>query len=141
MTLKAQGKRFSSFNLSGVNPVLGELIVVSRDTLARRRGTLVRFLRGVGKAMDSVLDDKDLDRTLGRLRGVDIPILADREAAKATLRQVSQAWTAAGRDNLLRSVPAQWTTNVRRLESTGVLKARVDPSRIYTNAVLQEARG
>ena len=48
---------------------------------------------------------------------------------------------AKGRDNLLRNVPEMWTSAVDALADAGMIKTKVDPKTLYTNALLDKALG
>jgi ABC-type nitrate/sulfonate/bicarbonate transport system substrate-binding protein len=144
VTLRQRGTPLEAFNLSGVNPIFGAVWVVHRDTLTKRRDDLVRFMRALAKGFDAFVDDRKLDQAVDAIKNVDIPLLKDRALAKATMREIADAWLAAGRDNLLRHVPDLWSRELARLVDAGIIKPTngpADATRIYTNAILDAATG
>jgi len=138
---RRKGEDVYAFNVSGVNPVLGKAYVVTRDTLARHSSTLARFLKAVQGAALSIINDAKLDHTLSLLQRYELPVLSDTEAAKETLRTISQGWTAAGRENLMRVVPKLWVSGVTQLKSAGVLDGRTDATTLFATGPGKEAFG
>jgi NitT/TauT family transport system substrate-binding protein len=114
-----------------------QVYIASQRALAdpARRDAIVRYLRAVRAAMQMVVEDGGLDRTLQMLGSrYDIPILHDPELAKATLRDYVASWQANG--TLLETDPARWQRIYTESVRVGVVPGGQDPARWFTNDLL-----
>jgi hypothetical protein len=58
------------------------------------------------------------------------------DVAKASLAEYVDAWTAEGRDNVLRTVPSTWQRGYEELVSVGQAAAGKDQASWFTNDLL-----
>jgi NitT/TauT family transport system substrate-binding protein len=118
----------------------GQGYMVTERSLEQNRDTLQRYLRAVRAGVDSILADDRLDTTLKSMRTkYHFPTLADDAVAKESIRQVKKAWLAAGRDNVLKTVPERWKKTYDELVALGEIKGGADPSKWYTNELADRA--
>jgi NitT/TauT family transport system substrate-binding protein len=114
-----------------------QVYVASHRALADpgRRDIIARYLRAIRAAMQMVIEDNSLDRTLDMLGArYDIPILADRELAKQTLRDYIASWQANGA--LLTTSAERWNRIYDETVGVGLVPAGLDAAAWYTNDLL-----
>lgn len=128
-----------SFNLTGPGPVFGVSYVVSREILRSHRTELVGFLRATRQAMERIIDPSTRIAALHQLRGMGFAALQNEVVAERAVRQLVQAWEAAGPSNLLRNVPAPWERDVAELIAVGALHPGTRSTDLYTNEVVDAA--
>lgn len=115
-----------------------QLYMVSRDGLAESRDTVSRYLQAIYGAINSILDDTEgFDRTLQTLRSAySFGALQDADVARESLREYVRAWTIAGRENLMRTVPETWQRGYEELVMAGQAEPGKDPSEWFTNELV-----
>ena len=69
-------------------------------------------LRGTRAAMDAIIADTDKTHTLQLVRTFPVEGANDDVLAKAIIRANQGLWTAAGPQNILRNVPADYSRGV-----------------------------
>jgi hypothetical protein len=99
---------------------------------------IVRYLRGVRRAVDAMLADQAMDKTLELLANFEIAALKDPAIAKADLKANKALWLSAGRDALLRNVPERWQRGRDLLARIGAVKPG-PASDLYTNTLVDQA--
>jgi NitT/TauT family transport system substrate-binding protein len=120
--------------------VPGQVFVATPEAVAKDADMLVRFLRGVNKAITALLDAKDLNPILDALgKEYEIRGIEQRETATEDLRGNMEQWTAKGRENVLRNVPEAWAEAIQVMGQAGFLDKSVDATKLYTNALWQQA--
>src|SRR5260221_7534191 len=110
------------FSTDDYAPVPGQVYIASRESVAKDPDTIVRYLRGVKKAVDDMLADDAMDKTLDLLANFEIAAMKDRAIAKADLKANKELWLSAGQDQLLRNVPEAWQRGRDLLARIGVVK-------------------
>lgn len=118
-----------------------QLYITNKQALndPAQRDTVERYLRAVRAAMESVIADESLDKTLEMLGSeYDIPILRQPEVAKETLRSYIASWQANG-GPLLETSPEKWTGIYQESVSVGLVPDGQDPSAWFTNDLLTGA--
>lgn len=120
--------------------VPGQVFVATPEAVAKDADMLVRFLRGVNGAITALLDAKDLNPILDALgKEYEIRGIEQRETATEDLRGNMEQWTAKGRENVLRNVPEAWAEAIQVMGQAGFLDKSVDATKLYTNALWQQA--
>lgn len=118
-----------------------QLYMTSRDGLAENRDLVARYLAGIHAAVTSVIEDESFDRTLSTMRQkYAFGTLEDTEVAKESLREYVRAWTSAGPENLMRTVPETWQRGYEELVAAGLAEAGKDPSAWFTNELVPTGR-
>jgi NitT/TauT family transport system substrate-binding protein len=101
-----------------------------------QRDTAQRYMRAIRAAMEQVIADKSLDKTLEMLGSeYDIPILRQPEVAKESLRSYIASWQAGG-GPLLETSPETWTDIYEESVSVGLVPDGLDPGAWFTNDIL-----
>jgi NitT/TauT family transport system substrate-binding protein len=67
--LKMSGAAIEAWNTDKFAPIPGQVLMTSKAAAEKDPETIVKFLRAVDATMIDVLNDKDLDKTMGLLRG------------------------------------------------------------------------
>lgn len=114
-----------------------QMYIASQRALAdpARRAAVAGYLRAIRAAMQAVIEDNSLDRTLDLLGShYDIPILGQPELAKATLRDYIASWQANG--ELLQTVPERWERVYAESVGVGLVPAGLDPGEWFTNDLI-----
>jgi ABC-type nitrate/sulfonate/bicarbonate transport system substrate-binding protein len=120
--------------------VPGQVFVATPEAVTKESDLLERFLRGVYKAVNALLDAKDLNPILDAIgKEYEIRGIAERETAMEDLRGNMELWTAKGRDNVLRNVPEAWAEAIAVMTQGGFLDKGADATRLYTNAIWERA--
>ena len=138
IALEATGAPIDSFSTDAFAPLPGDAYVATRATVARDPDLIVRYLRGVRHALDAMLADGPMDRTIELLDSFDIAELKDRAAAKATLKANKALWLAAGKKAILRNVPQRWQHGRDLLAHVGAVKPG-PAAELYTNELIDKA--
>jgi ABC-type nitrate/sulfonate/bicarbonate transport system substrate-binding protein len=137
--LKMSGAAIEAWNTDKFAPIPGQILMTSKAAAEKDPETIVKFLRAVDATMIEVMNDKDLDNTMGLLRPYDIPEMKDLAAAKEGLRAELAEWTSAGEKNRLRHVPERWQT-ARDLMAKAALMKPGPADVCYTNKYIDQAR-
>jgi ABC-type nitrate/sulfonate/bicarbonate transport system substrate-binding protein len=136
--LQGAGAPIEYFSTDDFAPVPGQVYIAAREAVARQPDTIVRYLRGVRRAVDAMLADEAMDQTLDLLANFEIAALKDTTIAKADLKASKALWLSAGSGALLRNVPERWQRGRDLLAKVGVVKPG-PASELYTNALIDEA--
>jgi len=116
----------------------GQFYMTSRTGLEQNREAIRRFLAAVHDALEFMVADEGFDRTLEILRSkYSFDGLNDSEVAKASLAEFRSVWTAAGRENLLLTLPERWTAGYRELVAAGLAEPGRTPDDWYTNELVE----
>lgn len=111
-----------------------QFYMVSDDGLVEHEDTIRRYLEATYAAIEFMIDDDGFDRTLEILRQeYSFATLEDTENAKASLAQYVRIWTREGRENLMRTVDANWQRGYGELVQAGLAEPGHDPGAWYTN--------
>lgn len=120
----------------------GQVYVAREADVSKNADQYIRFLRATMASANEILNAKDLTPILKSIgSGFKVRALSDMENAKRDLRENSKLWSASGMDNVLRNIPETWASGVKLLTEAGMLKGKVDPTTLYTNALWEKARG
>lgn len=104
-----------------------------------KRDVVQRYLRAIKAAMEQVIADESLDKTLELLGSeYDIPVLDQPEVAKETLRTYVASWQA-NEGPLLETPADKWTAIYDEAVNVGQVPAGLDPSGWFTNELLPGA--
>jgi NitT/TauT family transport system substrate-binding protein len=111
--------------------------LTSVDTSTARIEDLRKYLEAIKAAVEFMIDDDGFDETLRIMRTkYSFDSLLKDDVAKASLAEYVDAWTAEGRDNVLRTVPSTWQRGYEELVSVGQAAAGKDPASWFTNDLL-----
>jgi ABC-type nitrate/sulfonate/bicarbonate transport system substrate-binding protein len=138
IALQGANAPIEHFRLDDFSPVPGQAYIATRDAVAKESDTIVRYLRGVKQAIDAMLADEPMDRTLDLLANFEIASLKDRAIAKADLKANKALWLSAGRTEILRNVPQRWQRGRDLLARIGAVKPG-PATELYTNALVDRA--
>jgi ABC-type nitrate/sulfonate/bicarbonate transport system substrate-binding protein len=138
IALQGANAPIEAWNTDKFAPVPGQVYIAAREAVAREPDTIVRYLRAVRKAIDDMLADEAMDRTLKLLGNWEIAALKNPEVAKADLKANKELWLAAGRDKLLVNVPERWQRGRDLLAKVGAVKPG-PASELYTNDLVMKA--
>lgn len=115
----------------------GQFYMASRTSLEQNREAITRFVAAVHDALEFMLADDGFDRTLEALRGkYSFDGLNDTAIARASLREYTSVWTAAGRENLLLTVPERWSAGYEELVAAGLAEPGASPEEWFTNELV-----
>jgi NitT/TauT family transport system substrate-binding protein len=120
----------------------GQVYVAHPEMIAAHPEKFIAFLRATHKAASEIaaLPQDQLDPILQAIGGkFDVSGLDDVETARSDLYTNARNWVARGDDNLLRNVPEVWASAVDMLFEAGMITKQVDPTTLYTNALLESA--
>jgi NitT/TauT family transport system substrate-binding protein len=118
-----------------------QVYMVSVEGLAKNRDMIRKYLEAVHAAIEFMIDDDGFDETLRILRQkYSFATLDDEAVAKASLEDYRNAWTAEGRNNVLRTVPESWRRGYEELVQAGRVEGGRDPSEWYTNDLVPASR-
>ncbi|MBU2935207.1 MULTISPECIES: ABC transporter substrate-binding protein [Pacificibacter] len=139
---KSTGKGVHAFAMDDGMP--GQVYVAREDDLAANSAKYVSFLKATHRAALEIATTPEAD--LGPILNVigsmhDVNGLSDIETAKRDLATNAQNWMAKGEENLLRNIPDVWAGAAEMLHGQGMIGKAVDPTTLYTNALLDEALG
>jgi NitT/TauT family transport system substrate-binding protein len=127
------------WNTDHYAPMPSQAIVTTPALIAEQPDLVVRYLRALDASCRELLGG-DLDAITTRLaKTFDIQGVRDRTATIATEREVMKLWLTQGRANLLRNVPSLWAEGAREVQQAGLAQVG-DPTRFYTNALIEQAR-
>ena len=136
--LQGIGAPIEHFSTDDFAPVPGQVYIAAREAVAKQPDMIVRYLRGVRLAVDAMLADEAMDKTLELLANFEIAALKDTAIAKADLKANKALWLSAGRGALLRNVPERWQRGRDLLAKVGAVKPG-PASELYTNALVDQA--
>ena len=118
----------------------GQFYMTSRTGLEQHREAVRRFVAGVRDALEFMLNDTEFDRTLEILRRkYSFDGLNDTAIAKASLREYTNVWTAAGEENVLLTVPERWRQGYEELVAAGLAEPGASPEEWFTNELIEQA--
>ncbi|OWJ77164.1 MULTISPECIES: ABC transporter substrate-binding protein [Haematobacter] len=120
----------------------GQVYVAHDEDVAANPDKFVAFLRATHRAALTIAQTpkEELDPIIDRIATrFDVLGTADRGAAREDLYANAQNWIAKGSENVLRNVPEVWANAVSMLGEAGMIKKPVDPTSLYTNALLDRA--
>jgi len=126
------------FSTDDYAPVPGQVYIAAREAVAKQPDMIVRYLRGVRAAVDAMLADEAMDKTLELLANFEIAALKDPAIAKADLKANKALWLSAGRAQLLRNVPERWQRGRDLLAKIGAVKPG-PAGDLYTNDLVDQA--
>lgn len=69
----------------------------------------------------------------------DVSGLDDTATARRDHYTNAQNWVAKGEENLLRNIPEVWAGAVEMLYGANMISEQVDPTTLYTHALLEQA--
>jgi NitT/TauT family transport system substrate-binding protein len=115
----------------------GQVYITSREQAddPEKQEQLTNYLAAIKEAVQFVAEDEanDFAETIECLSEYAIPTLEDPEVGKAALTQYVESWTAAGDDQIARTVPEQWTTVYEEMSGAGFVPEGLDPEEWFTN--------
>lgn len=120
----------------------GQVYVAREADVAKNPDPYVRFMRATLASAGEILDAKDLKPILKSIGGgFKIRGLEDEANAERDLRENAKLWVSNGRENLLRHVPEYWAAAMKVMGEAGMIPAGVEATKLYTNAIVDKARG
>ncbi|MGK5113716.1 ABC transporter substrate-binding protein [Geodermatophilus sp. CPCC 205506] len=93
------------------------------------------YLAAIREAVLFVAEDEanDFAETIECLSEYAIPTLEDPEVARGALSQYVESWTAAGEEEIARTLPDQWQTVYEEMSGSGFVPEGLNPEEWYTN--------
>lgn len=95
-----------------------------------------RYLKAIRTTMDMIIKDKatGFKKTMKCISSkYDVPTLADKKVAEASLTGYVDSWTAHGADQILKTNPQQWQATYKELASGGMIDGGMNAQDWYTN--------
>ncbi|MGI3166932.1 ABC transporter substrate-binding protein [Pseudooceanicola sp. 200-1SW] len=120
----------------------GQVYVARPEDIDAAPDKYVAFLRATHRAATEIaaLPEAELDPVLAKIgEKFDVSGLDVAETARKDLYTNARNWVAKGEDNLLRNIPEVWEGAVEMLHEAGMISQAVDPTTLYTNALLEQA--
>lgn len=115
----------------------GQIYVTSQDQAddPEKQEQLRSYLAAIKEAVQFVAADQanDFAETIECLSDYDIPTLADPEVAVGALTQYVESWTAAGEEEIARTVPEQWQAVYEEMSGAGFVPEGLDPEEWLSN--------
>jgi NitT/TauT family transport system substrate-binding protein len=115
----------------------GQVYITSREQAddPEKQEQLTNYLAAIKEAVQFVAEDEanDFAETIECLSEYAIPTLQDPEVGKAALTQYVESWTAAGDDEIARTVPEQWATVYEEMSGARFVPEGLDPEEWFTN--------
>src|SRR3954453_20184141 len=115
----------------------GQVYITSKDQAddAEKQKQLRSYLAAIKDAVQFVEKDEanGFAETIKCLAQYDIPTLKDPEVGKAALSEYVKSWTAAGDDQIARTVPDQWQTVYKEMSGAGFVPEGQNPKDWFTN--------
>lgn len=115
----------------------GQVYVTSQEQAddPEKQEQLTSYLTAIKQAVQFVAEDEanDFAETIECLSDYAIPTLEDPEVGKAALSEYVESWTAAGDDEILRTLPDQWATVYEEMSGAGFVPEGLDPEEWFTN--------
>ena len=115
----------------------GQVYITSQEQAddPDKQEQLTNYLAAIKDAVQFVEEDEanGFAETIKCLADYDIPTLEDEEVGKAALTQYVESWTAAGDDQIARTVPEQWATVYEEMSGARFVPEGLDPEEWFTN--------
>lgn len=115
----------------------GQVYITSEEQSQdpEKQEQLRSYLAAIDATVEFVAEDEanDFAETIECLSDYDIPSLEDPEVAVGSLSQYVESWTAAGEEEVARTVPDQWQGVYDEMSGSGFVPEGLDPSEWYTN--------
>jgi len=117
-----------------------QVYVATKDGIQKSGTTLKSFLAGIRDAIQAMVDDESLDKTLETLRGeYSFASLDDDEIAKASLRTMRDLWTGGDPAKpLLVTDQAAWVQGYDELSAANLATPGRDAAGWFDNSLLPE---
>lgn len=116
-----------------------QFYMASKADFGQNRSSLEKYLQAVHAAMDFIIKDDNFDKTLEIMRKkYSFDTLQNTDIAKASLREYVDVWTAAGRDNVLKTVPSTWQKGYQELVDAGLAKGGKNPADWFMNELVPQ---
>ncbi len=122
------------------NPLLGTILVTTREIAESRHDDIVAYLGGLKQAMDVIVDGgEELEALIPQVRADwDLPQLDEPEKAIPVIQGVGDIWLAAGRENMLRNVPERWDEGIEGFVDLQIAPEGSEATEFYTNDLIDE---
>lgn len=115
----------------------GQVYITSQEQAddPEKQEQLRSYLTAIKEAVQFVAEDEanDFAETIECLSDYEIPTLENPEVAIGALTQYVESWTAAGEEEIARTVPDQWATVYEEMSGAGFVPEGLDPEEWYTN--------
>lgn len=116
-----------------------QFYMASQDGLENDRETIGKYLKAVHTALDFVINDDGFDKTLQTMRKKhSFDTLQNTPIAKASLKEYVRVWTSEGKENVLRTVPENWTKGYEELVRVGQASGGGNPDQWFTNELVPQ---
>jgi NitT/TauT family transport system substrate-binding protein len=116
-----------------------QVYVATKDAVQKNSKTLKAFLAGIRDAIQAMVDDESLDKTLKTLRGeYSFTALDDDKIAKASLNTMRDLWTGDDQP-LLVTDQAAWVKGYDELAAADLAKSGADATGWFDNSLLPKA--
>jgi len=141
-TMEAAGLDPVITDVSEENPLLGNTLATTNDTLAAKSDALEQYLTGLAASMRALNDTDTFIELAPAIRADwDLPLLDDPEAAAPIMEVIAGMWFSKGDENLLRNIPEDWEAGVANFESLSIVPEGTDATTFYTEDLWNAAFG
>jgi NitT/TauT family transport system substrate-binding protein len=115
----------------------GQVYITSQEQAddPAKQEQLRSYLAAIKEAVQFVAEDEanDFAETIECLSDYEIPTLETPEVAIGALTQYVESWTAAGDEEIAKTLPDQWATVYEEMSGAGFVPEGLDPEEWYTN--------
>lgn len=140
--LEQQGVELVDCDFGDPNPLLGHVLGVTDEYLASNRDVVVRYLRALDGARAELEDPATIDEVVADLAAdyPEVAALQQPEVAKSIITAYQELhYSGARPDTFLHHDEERWAAGLASFGRIGAVQPDLEPSRFYTNELLDEA--
>lgn len=136
---ESEGIELVHFNTDEAVTMPSDSFICGTELAQAGSDTPTRFLAGLLKAMEFIMDPDNHERAVEHLRRYNPDVPA--EAALFELPMVIETWTAAGDDRILDLIPEVWSAGQDTLLDAGQIEQAVDVSLLIDPQFIDMVKG
>lgn len=141
--LREAGEKIVAWSTDVEAKTPGQVYFCQRSTVEKDADTVARFLRGIrDSAREMIAADTQAKReAIVKRLGEQFKIegASNLKAGAQTIVDEEELWFAEGKENLLLNVPSRWKEMTDMMLAIGLIDKALDPTKLYTNALIQDA--
>lgn len=114
-----------------------QFYMTSQDSLKQDKKTIGKYIESVYAALEFMVNDENHEKTLEIMRKkYSFDTLKNTSIAKASLDEYVRVWTSAGKENILKTLPENWSKGYKELASVGQAESGANPDEWFTNTLV-----